>query len=146
MADEISKYITTLRELIFQCTSPVKGQPKYTSWHNHDGAQSRGPEPRTHPKPLDTLRTEQHGRHFAQNIFKCLFWMKIFESWFKCHWGLLVGALLTGNHHWFKYCLFAGHNLNQWWPCLLTHICVTRSEWVDALFPRAKWRWPNARQ
>ena len=27
-------------------------------------------------------------------------------------------------------CIRTGHYLNQWWPCLLSHICVTRPHWV----------------
>ena len=105
MADEISKYIMALRTFIHQYTFTVKDQPVHQltqSWSNPESWSW------THPKPLDTLRPEQNGRNFAENIFKCLLWMKIFESWFKCHWGLLVRAKLTGNHHWFKYCLIAG--------------------------------------
>ena len=40
-------------------------------------------------------------------------------------------------HHWFRQWLGAGqpigHCLNQRWPCLLTHICVTRPQRVKVL-------------
>ena len=41
---------------------------------------------------------------------------------------------LTISEHWFRLWLGAdpstSHYLNQWWPDLLMHICVTRPQWV----------------
>ena len=41
--------------------------------------------------------------------------------------------------HWFRKWLDAdqatGHYLDQWWPSLLTHMCITQPQWVNT------WRW-----
>ena len=68
---------------------------------------------------VNTLRPRQHGRHFADDTFKCIFlnenvWMPI-----KFHWNLFLRVQLTIFHHWFRYWLGAvqatSHYLNQWW-------------------------------
>ena len=39
---------------------------------------------------LNTLRPRQDGRHFPDDIFKCISWMKMFEFWLKSHWSLFL--------------------------------------------------------
>ena len=68
---------------------------------------------------LNTLRPRQNGRHFADDIFKCIFlnenvWIPI-----KIHWRLFVRVQLTIFQHWFRWWLGAvqatSHYRNQGW-------------------------------
>ena len=47
-------------------------------------------------------------------------------------WNMFLMVQLTISQYWFKWWLGAkqatSHYLNQWWPSLLTHACVSR--WV----------------
>ena len=53
----------------------------------------------------------------------------------KFHWSLFLRVQLTMIHHlfrkWLGTCLVPSHYLNQWWPSLLMHTCVTRPQWVN---------------
>ena len=64
-----------------------------------------------------------------------LSWMKKYAIWFKIHWSLFLRFQLTIYQHWFGYWLGAeqatSHYLNQWWPSLLTDICVSRPQWLE---------------
>ena len=68
---------------------------------------------------LSTLRPRQNGRHFANNIFKCNFLMKMFEFQLRFQWSLFPRVKLTIFHHWFRWWLGAdqatSHYLNQGW-------------------------------
>ena len=71
----------------------------------------------------------------SQTIFSNAFsWMKKYEFRVKSHWNLLLRLQLTISQHWFRYWLGAeeatSHYSNQCWPCLLTHTCFTRPQWV----------------
>ena len=44
---------------------------------------------------LNTLRLRQNGCHFADNIFKGISWMKIYEFWLKFLWSLFLCVQLT---------------------------------------------------
>ena len=63
-------------------------------------------------------------------------WMKIFEFRLKFHWSLFLKVQFTIFQHWFRQWLGAeqatSHYLNQWWPSSMTHICVTRPQWVKS--------------
>ena len=39
-----------------------------------------------------TLRPRQNGRHFADNLFKCTSWMKMYEFGLKFHWSLFLSV------------------------------------------------------
>ena len=52
--------------------------------------------------PLNTLRTEQNGRYFADDIFKCILLIGSFIFCFKFHWGLFIWVRLTVIQHWFR--------------------------------------------
>ena len=58
-------------------------------------------------------------------------WMKMYEFWFKFPWHLFLrvyqkySSILSDNED-----QATSHYLNQWWPRLPTHICVTRPSWV----------------
>ena len=51
--------------------------------------------------PWFTLLSEQNGPHFADNIFKYLFWIKMFVFAIKFHWSLIIGILLAISQHWY---------------------------------------------
>ena len=57
-----------------------------------------------------------------------------------CRWCIKVEYIytkLTICQYWFRWWLGASqatsHYLNQWWPSLLMHICITWRQWVKAL-------------
>ena len=68
---------------------------------------------------LPQIEAETNGRYSADDIFKCIFWMKMFEFRLKYHWSLFLRFQWTIFHHWFRYWLDAvqapSHYLNQWW-------------------------------
>ena len=79
------------------------------------------------------------GRDKMAAIFQTTFsnafsWMKMHEFCLRFHWTLLLRVKLTIFHHRFRKWLGAdqatSHFFDRWWPCLLTHICVTRPQWV----------------
>ena len=51
------------------------------------------------------------------------------------HRNLFLSFQLTVSQHWCRWWLGAdqatNHYLNQWWSCLLMHICITRPQWVQ---------------
>ena len=55
----------------------------------------------TPPLP-NTLRPRQNGRHFPDNIFKCIFLMKMFEFQLTFYCRLFLRVQLTIFHHWFR--------------------------------------------
>ena len=74
----------------------------------------------------------------SQTTFSNAFsWMKMFELSLIFHWRLLTRVQLTIYQHWFGLWLGAekatSHYLNQRCLSLLTHICVTRPQWVKPL-------------
>ena len=85
---------------------------------------------------LNTLRPRQNGRNFPDDIFKCLFWMKMYKFWFRFHWSLFPRVQLTMFQHWFSQWLGAGQATslyqNQCWYVLLTHRYITRPQWVNS--------------
>ena len=81
-----------------------------------------------------------HITYWGQNkmaaIFQTTFsngfsWMKMFESLLKFHRHLFLKVqLIRKLVEKMAWCR-TGHYLKQWWPRLLTCICVTQSEWVN---------------
>ena len=65
------------------------------------------------------------------NVFT---WKKMVIFVSRFHWNLFPRDKLTIFLHWFRYRLgtvqATSHYLNQWWHILLTHIFVTRPQWV----------------
>ena len=85
---------------------------------------------------INTLRPRQNGHHFAYDIFKRIFLNENYLIFlFEFYLNIFPGAQLSICHHWFRWWLGAdqatNHYLNQWWPSLLTHICVTRPQWRE---------------
>ena len=60
------------------------------------------------------------------------FWMKMCKFWLRFHWSLFPRVKLTIFHHQYSAWSATSHYLNQWWLRLVTHICVTRPQWVQA--------------
>ena len=94
--------------------------------------------------PFDTLRLRQYCRHFAEDIFKCIFLNE--NVWFSLKISLkLVPKVWINN-------ISALGKIMAWrWPgnkpltepmmvSSLTHICVTRPQWVyfHSLAPQMK--------
>ena len=50
---------------------------------------------------VNTLRPRQNGRHFPDDIFKCIFFMKMYEFRLRFHWSLFLGVQTTISQHWF---------------------------------------------
>ena len=83
---------------------------------------------------LNTLRPRQNGRHFADDIFKCIFWNE--NVWIPIKNSLkfvpkspinnisaqiqIMAWRRTGDKPWSEPMMVS----------LLTHICVTRLQWV----------------
>ena len=64
----------------------------------------------------------QNGRYFADNIFNCIFLMKIYDFRLGFHWNLFLMFRLILIQHWFRWWLGAGqatsHYLGKWWLSL----------------------------
>ena len=79
-----------------------------------------------------TLRPRQSGRHFSDDIFKCIFFNEEFEFRLKCHWNLFIrssnipaliqtmGRRRPGDKPLSEQIIVS----------LVTHKCVTRPQWV----------------
>ena len=82
---------------------------------------------------INTLRPRQNGRQFPDDIFKCIFLMKISALWLRFHWSLFPRVQLTIFQHWFAWPA-PSHYLNQWWSRMVAHIWVTRPQCVNSLW------------
>ena len=51
---------------------------------------------------INTLRPRQNGRHFADEILKCISWIKMYELWLIFHWSLFRRVISTIFQHWFR--------------------------------------------
>ena len=72
---------------------------------------------------------------FQTTFSNAFSWMKIDEFQLMFHWSLFLSVELTIFQHWFRRWLgtdqATSHYLNQWRWSFLTHICVTRPQWVN---------------
>ena len=93
-------------------------------------------------KSINTLRPRQNGRHFPDDIFKCIFlneylWISIFPEGPVNNIQALVQIMArsrSGDKPLSEPMMFS----------LLTHICVTRPQWVMSmvhLFYSYMWCW-----
>ena len=81
-------------------------------------------------------RPEQKGHAFADDISKWIFFNEnyciMIQISLKSFFFRV--SLTTIRHHWVRRWLgvklATSHYLNQWWPSLLTHICVTQPKWI----------------
>ena len=102
---------------------------------------------------LESINTSIHwGRNkmaaISQTTFRNAFsWIKRCEIWFKFHFNLFPMVQVTIRLHLFRWCPGAfqapSHYLNRWSPWLLTHICVTRPQWVKPHKSRVDWVMSN---
>ena len=94
----------------------------------------------TRPQWVNTLRLRQNGRHFADDLFKCIFMNE--NVWNSIE--LLLKLITKGpdNNTQALVQIMAWrrpggeHYLSQWWTNFLklwlpTHICVTRPQWFN---------------
>ena len=67
---------------------------------------------------VNTLRPRQNGCHFPDEIFRCIFSMKMYKFWLKFHRSLFVGVQLTIFQYWLRQWLGTNQAtslcLNQW--------------------------------
>ena len=78
---------------------------------------------------LSTLRPRQTCRHFSSNILKSIFFNEK-VSWKIVSMKISLQFLPKGPVNKKPALVPVGNCLNQWLPSLLTHICITRSQWV----------------
>ena len=89
----------------------------------------------THKIAINTLRPRQNGRHFTDDMFKCIFLNE--NVWIMIEVSLTFVPMGSINNHPALFQIMA-------WRCLgdkplsepmmvssLTHICVTRPQWVE---------------
>ena len=83
-----------------------------------------------------TLRPRPNDRYLADDIFKCIFLMKMNESQLRYHWSLFLRVKLTIFQYWFRWWLCADqatcHYLNQWW---LVYWRIYASLGLNELYP-----------
>ena len=61
----------------------------------------------SHPVyPINTFRSILNGRHFADDIFKCIY-LNLINVWMKFHWNFSFGSRWHVSHY-----------LIQWWPSM----------------------------
>ena len=86
----------------------------------------------------NTLGPRENSRHFAGDIFKCISLKKIVVFWLKFH--LLSKFRFAIFQHWFRFGAeqATSHYLNQWWPSLRTHECITWPELINTIDARVR--------
>ena len=95
---------------------------------------------------LNTLRLRQDGHHFADDIFNCVVLNEKVFRLIKISLKIVFMRIqLMINQHWFRWWLdteeVTSHYLNQRWPGLQIHMCITQPWWVKhpILYPQ----WEN---
>ena len=76
---------------------------------------------------LNISSTRQHGYHFADDSFKYIYFNE--NAWISIE--ILLKFVPKGPINNIPLSVPVRHYLNQWWPSLLTHICVIQLEWVN---------------
>ena len=56
----------------------------------------------TRPQWVNALRPRENGRHFAEDIFKCIFLCAGCVFWSKFHWNLFSRVPLIVSQHWLR--------------------------------------------
>ena len=64
---------------------------------------------------------------------------KTFVYWFKFQWSLFLMVPLTISKSWFRKWLGAEHNLEQFWPSSLMHICGTEGDELLVYVQQNQW-------
>ena len=88
---------------------------------------------------MDTpLHTDTKWPLFCRQHFQIHFieWQLLYFDW-NFTGNMFLGVQLAMCNHGFRKWLgtenLTSHNLNKWWSCLLTHICVSGPRWVKTL-------------
>ena len=86
---------------------------------------------------INPLRTRQNECHFANDVSKWIFLNENYEFRLNFQWSLFLRAQSTILLHWFKcslvWCRRDDKPLSGPLTIILvTHVCVTRSQWVEA--------------
>ena len=99
------------------------------------------------PSCVNTLRPRQHGHHFQDDFFKCIF---VKESvWISIKFSLNIvpdGPIdnIPSLVQIMAWCRLGDKPLSEpMMVLLLTHICVTRPQWVKAPGHQYPQCWPN---
>ena len=83
---------------------------------------------------LNLLRPRQNGLHFADDIFKCIFFNENLGILIKISLKFVpegpMNNLITLVWMMTLSRKATSHYLKQWWHSLQIHICVTRPQWV----------------
>ena len=87
---------------------------------------------------FEHIEAETKWPPFRRRLFKAFSWMEMYGFRFRFHWSLFQNFELTMLQYWYRYWLGAyqvtSHCLDQWWFISLTHVCVTRPQWVKTYF------------
>ena len=84
--------------------------PWYIYYHNDKFIYWLSPEIVSNPQfhfcylmgMFNSFPPGQNGRHFADDIFRCIFVNEKICIWLKFHWSLFLRLQLTINQHWFR--------------------------------------------
>ena len=90
------------------------------------------------PQPRDGLTTDAHHSVSTSKRIETDTKWSLFCRHFQFYWKLVPRVQLTINHNWFRSWLGADQEtcyyLDQYWPSILTHICITHTQWVREIF------------
>ena len=99
---------------------------------NHCSPKCRAPYGSTTSQLVNSSSPGQTARHFADDIFKCFFLNENVYISIYISLKFVPDVKLIIFQYWFRLWLGAdqatSHYLSQWWPSLVTRICVTRPQ------------------
>ena len=94
-------------------------------------------------RPINTLRPRQNGRHFADDMFKCIFLNE--NVWIPIEISLKFVPRGSFNNNPALFQIMAWRRpgdkplSERMLVSSLTHICVTRLQWVKKIYFRLSW-------
>ena len=77
-------------------SSSVLTQCRSLYWHSYNHCRD------SNSHRINRLRPRQDGRHFPDDIFKWISWMKMLEFRLRNNWNLFLRFKLTISQHWFR--------------------------------------------
>ena len=85
------------------------------------------------PESFNSSPPGQNGRHFADDIFICIFLNEHFSIFISMRFvpKVLINNLSALVQVMARCCQATNYYLKQWWPNLLTHISGIRGIWVN---------------
>ena len=110
-----------------------------SSWRRHHGFSLVPAVPTFywHLKHVNTLRPRQHCHHFADDNFKCIFFKENVSIWLKISLKFVPRGPINDIPALFQIMAWRRPGdkplSGPMMVSLLTHICVTRPQWVDEL-------------